>query len=72
MLRRCARLRHGRRHDQRHADMIVGSTLTLERVGAPFEGGGYYVTRVCHTYDLDDGHRTHFEAERATRERGGS
>ena len=47
-------------------DMIVGSKLRLERVGAPFEGGGYYVTRVFHTYDLNDGHRTRFEAERPT------
>jgi len=45
-------------------DMMVGSRLTLDRVGPPFNGGGYYVTRVCHTYDLTDGHRTHFEAER--------
>ena len=47
-------------------DMVVGSSLTLERVGDPFNGGGYYVTRVCHCYDLEDGFRTHFEAERAT------
>ena len=47
-------------------DMIVGSKLSLSRVGAPFSGGGYYVTRVCHTYDHDSGHRTTFEAERAT------
>jgi phage protein D len=47
-------------------DMVVGSRLTLERVGRPFEGGGWYVTRVRHTYDLERGHRTHFEAERAT------
>jgi phage protein D len=47
-------------------DMIVSSRLTLERVGRPFEGGGWYVTRVRHTYDLERGHRTHFEAERAT------
>jgi phage protein D len=47
-------------------DMIVGSRLKLERVGTPFEGSGYYVTRVCHSYDLADGHRTRFEAERAT------
>ncbi len=45
-------------------DMVVGTRLTLERVGAPFEGDGYYVTRVCHTYDLSEGHRTHFDAER--------
>ncbi|HZF28865.1 MAG TPA: contractile injection system protein, VgrG/Pvc8 family [Gammaproteobacteria bacterium] len=47
-------------------DLTVGTKLSLERVGAPFEGGGYYVTRVCHTYDLAQGHRTRFEAERAT------
>jgi len=46
------------------ADMIVGSRLRLERVGGPFEGGGYYVTRVLHTYDLTDGFRTRFTAER--------
>jgi phage protein D len=46
-------------------DMVVGSKLSLSRVGAPFSGGGYYVTRVCHTYDRS-GHRTTFEAERAT------
>jgi phage protein D len=48
------------------ADMVVGSKLTLEDVAPPFEGGDYYVTRICHTYDLDSGHRTHFEAERPT------
>ncbi len=46
-------------------EMTVGSVLTLERVGAPFEGGGYHVTRVCHTFDLSSGHRTCFEAQRA-------
>ena len=35
-------------------------------VGAPFEGDGYYVTRVRHTVDLVRGLRTRFEAERAT------
>lgn len=54
------------------ADMIVGSRLSLDRVGAPFTGEGYYVTRVCHTYDLVDGFRTHFEAERATLNEAGS
>ncbi len=52
------------------AQMVVGSRLTLERTGHPFEGGGYYVTRVCHTYDLQSGFRTHFEAERATIQEG--
>ena len=52
-------------------DMVVGSRLTLDRVGAPFNGDGYYVTRLRHTYDLTSGHRTHFEAERATVNEGG-
>lgn len=51
-------------------DMMVGSRLTLERMGHPFDGAGYYVTRVRHTYDLTDGHRTHFAAERATIQEG--
>ena len=45
-------------------DMVVGSKLSLDRVGKPFEGDGYYVVRVCHTYDLERGYRTHFEAQR--------
>ncbi len=44
--------------------MNVGSMLSLERVGRPFEGGGYYVVGVRHTYDLSHGYRTGFEAER--------
>ena len=48
------------------ADMVVGSPLTLEDVGGPFSGAGYYVTRVRHTYDQQRGFRTEFEAERAT------
>jgi phage protein D len=47
-------------------DMVVGSRLTLQGVGAPFEGAGYYVTRLCHTVDLVRGLRTRFEAERST------
>lgn len=47
-------------------ELDVGSRLTLERVGAPFEGEGYYVTSVRHTYDMASGHRTHFDAERTT------
>lgn len=46
-------------------DLVVGSRVTLERVGRPFEGGGYYATRVRHTYDLTDGHRTEVHLERA-------
>jgi len=48
------------------ADMIVGSLLTLEQVGEPFIGEGYYVTKVSQQYSLANGHRTHFAAERAT------
>ena len=51
-------------------DMIVGSKLTLQRVGHPFDGAGYYVTRVLHTYDLEHGHRTRFAAERPTVQEG--
>ena len=52
-------------------DMVIGSKLHLDRVGAPFTGGGYYVTRVHHSYDRGSGFRTHFEAERATVNEGG-
>jgi phage protein D len=48
------------------ADMVVGSLLRLELIGPPFEGDGYYVTRVCHTFDHVQGLRTRFEAERAS------
>jgi phage protein D len=47
-------------------ELTVGGKLSLQRVAAPFLGGGYYVTRVTHTYDMVDGHRTAFEAERPT------
>ncbi|MGR6320732.1 contractile injection system protein, VgrG/Pvc8 family [Micromonospora soli] len=47
-------------------DLMVGSRLTLQRSGAPFDGSGYYVTRVRHTFDLRRGFRTCFDAERAT------
>jgi phage protein D len=47
-------------------EMVVGSRLTLNGVGAPFEGEGWYVTRLCHSWDLIDGFRTRFEAERTT------
>lgn len=46
-------------------DMVVGSVLRLELVGPPFEGAGYYVTRVRHLFDHQRGLRTRFEAERA-------
>ncbi|SEI82741.1 phage late control D family protein [Demequina mangrovi] len=44
----------------------VGSQVRLELVGPPFDGDGYYVTRVTHTYDNVRGLRTSFQAERAT------
>lgn len=47
-------------------ELTVGSRLRLELVGAPFDGEGYYVTRVTHTYDNERGLRTAFEAERPT------
>ncbi|HEY2959219.1 MAG TPA: contractile injection system protein, VgrG/Pvc8 family [Actinomycetota bacterium] len=47
-------------------DMVVGSRLRLELVGAPFEGPGYYVTHVEHSFDAVNGFRTRFEAERPT------
>jgi len=47
-------------------DLEVGSALTLARVGRPFNGSGYYTTSVRHCWDRATGHRTHFEAERAT------
>jgi uncharacterized protein len=68
---RAEMLRRGRRfvtvvgHTNGSPDMVVGSRLTLERVGAPFDGDGYYVTGICHTFDLRRGFRTRFEAERA-------
>lgn len=46
------------------AAMTVGSLVTLERVGAVFEGEGYYVTRVAHSFDTQKGFRTQFDAER--------
>lgn len=52
------------------ADMVVGSHVSLQRVGTPFEGPGYYVTHTMHTYDLQSGFRTHFTAERATLQEG--
>ena len=66
MLRRCRSFVTASGTTHGTADMVVGSKLNLDQVGAPFSGDGYYVTRVSHTYDLSSGHRTHFEAERAT------
>jgi len=52
------------------ADMVVGSKLTLQRVGAPFNGAGYYVTFVNHSFDRTNGFRTRFVAERPTVNQG--
>ena len=51
----------------------VGSQLTLSAVGGPFEGDGYYVTRVRQRWQRGlGGLRTHFEAERPTVRAGGA
>ena len=47
------------------AGLQVGSRLCLQRVSPMFEGEGYVVTQVEHRFDLAQGYRTHFEAERA-------
>ncbi|KRB43008.1 phage late control D family protein [Terrabacter sp. Root181] len=46
--------------------LLVGTQVTLSRCGRPFDGPGYYVTAFRHTYDLRNGMRTHFDAERPT------
>jgi phage protein D len=53
--------------------LAVGSALTLSAVGGPFEGDGYYVTRVQQRWQRGlGGLRTHFEAERPTIRAGGA
>jgi uncharacterized protein len=47
-------------------ELVVGSRITLARCGRPFDGPGYYATRIHHSYDLARGARTRFEAERPT------
>lgn len=66
MLRRARRFVTARGVTRGTPQLSVGSQLRLEFVGAPFEGDGYYVTQVTHTYDNVRGLRTSFEAERAT------
>jgi uncharacterized protein len=66
MLRRARRFVVATGTTRGSPDMVVGSRLSLVNVGQPFEGGDYYATRVRHTFDLSEGMRTHFEAERAT------
>jgi phage protein D len=64
MLRRSRAFVTGRGVTRGTPDMMVGSRLSLERVGTPFNGSGYVVTQLRHTYDLENGHRTHFVATR--------
>lgn len=66
MLRRCRSFVTAIGTTNGTPDMVVGSRLTLQGVGTPFDGDGYTAVRVCHSYDLKSGHRTHFEAQRAT------
>ncbi|MFC5219677.1 MULTISPECIES: phage late control D family protein [Streptomyces] len=48
-------------------ELTVGSRLTLSGVGGPFDGDGYYTTRVRHAFRRGAGGlRSHFEAERPT------
>ncbi|MFZ5446323.1 MAG: phage late control D family protein [Myxococcota bacterium] len=48
------------------AALDVGSRLTLQGIGRPFSGEGYYVTAVRHVWGRAEGYRTHFQAERPT------
>ena len=66
MLRRARRFVTATGMTRGTPDLTVGTQLRLELVGAPFEGSGYYVTRVTHTYDNVRGLRTCFVAERPT------
>jgi phage protein D len=66
MLRRSRRFVTVRGVTRGSPDMVVGSRLRLSLVGDPFEGDGYYTTRVRHTFDQVASSRTHFEADRAT------
>ena len=47
----------------------VGAQVTLVGVGGLFEGGRYTLTTVRHTFDPEDGYRTHFTAQRPYLER---
>jgi hypothetical protein len=64
-------LRRGRRFATATAivdgspEVAVGSRVTLRQVATPFEGAGWYATRVRHTFDLAEGHRAEVRLERA-------
>ncbi|MFB6247932.1 MAG: phage late control D family protein [Salinibacter sp.] len=47
----------------------VGAKVKLVGVGGLFEGGRYTITEVRHTFDSEDGYRTHFTAQRPYLER---
>jgi phage protein D len=66
MLRRSRRFVQLRGTTTGTPQLVVGSRVTLARCGRPFDGGGYYVTRLHHSYDLAHGLRTRFSAERPT------
>ncbi|WP_138760653.1 phage late control D family protein [Modestobacter altitudinis] len=66
MLRRSRRFVQLRGTTTGTPQLVVGSRVTLARCGRPFDGGGYYVTRLHHSYDLTRGLRTRFAAERPT------
>ncbi|SHN83720.1 Phage protein D [Geodermatophilus obscurus] len=72
VLARAEMLRRSRRFVQLQGtttgtpQLVVGSRVTLARCGRPFDGGGYYVTRFHHSFDLTRGLRTRFAAERPT------
>ena len=66
LLRRARRFVTVRGSTSGTPEMVVGSRATLERCGKPFDGDGYYVTRIHHAYDVATGFRTRFHAERAT------
>ena len=66
MLRRARRFVTAEGTTRGIAALDVGDQLTLNGIGAPFSGDGYYVTGVRHAWSRDDGFRTHFEAERLT------
>lgn len=52
--------------------MNVGTRVELQYLGAPFNGSGYYVTKICHSYDRQRGLRTEFDAERPFIKSGGA
>jgi hypothetical protein len=45
-------------------DIYLGTILRLQHIGASFSGDGYHVTRIGHTFDLEQGLRSTFTAER--------